>query len=103
MYARLVNLVLKNAEARMELTGKIERDILPILRKQDGFRDEITLSTPDRPEVTAISFWNDRKHAEDYSKNTYPTVLESLAGLIQGTPVVNTFEVSLSTMQQVAG
>jgi hypothetical protein len=66
MYARLVNLVLKNVDDRTELTGKIERDILPILRKQDGFHDEITLSTPDRPEVTAISFWNDREHAEEY-------------------------------------
>jgi hypothetical protein len=103
MYARLVNLVLKNVDDRIELTDKIERDILPILRKQDGFHNEIMLSTPDRPEVTAISFWNDREHAEEYNVNTYPGILESLSIWLKGTPVVSTFEVSFSTMQQMAG
>ena len=45
MYAREVSMHLK-AKAGREFTRVIEKDILPRLRKQTGFADELTLLLP---------------------------------------------------------
>jgi hypothetical protein len=47
------------------------KDILPVLRKQDGFKDEITFSSPGGTEVTAISLWDNKANAEAYNTNAY--------------------------------
>ncbi len=45
MFARRVSMQLKpNSVA--EFTQRIEKDILPLLRKQKGFQDEITFNVP---------------------------------------------------------
>ena len=45
MFARRVSMQLKpNSVA--EFTQRIEKDILPLLRKQNGFQDEITFVGP---------------------------------------------------------
>ena len=59
MYARNVTLHLK-ANTAPEFTRTLETDVLPMLRKQNGFKDEITFIAPDGAEAVAISLW-DRK------------------------------------------
>jgi len=56
MYAREVSMHLK-ANARNEFTRTIEKDILPLLRKQNGFTDEITFLAPEGTDAVAISLW----------------------------------------------
>jgi heme-degrading monooxygenase HmoA len=100
MYARNVTMHLK-ANRASEFTSKLESDVLPILRRQPGFKDEITFLATDRDEAVAISLWDRQESAEAYSRETYPAVLQKLQGLVEGTPKVESFEVANSTFHKV--
>ena len=101
MYARNVSMNLKPNTAR-EFTQTFEKDILPILRKQNGFKDEITFVGPEGKNVLAISLWDRKENADQYSRETYPQVLKGLARVVEGTPAVNVYEVSNSTWHKIA-
>jgi len=101
MYARNVTLHLK-ANTAPEFTRTLETDVLPMLRKQNGFKDEITFLAPERSEAVAISLWDGKENAEAYSRDTYPQVLRTLAKVVEGTPVVESYEVSNSTFHKIA-
>jgi hypothetical protein len=73
-----------------------------MLRRQKGFKDEITLSNPGSLDVIAISLWDSKANAEAYNANTYPEVLKTFARMIDGTPKVQTFEAVTSTFHNVA-
>ncbi len=69
MFARRVHMHLKpNSVA--EFTQKLEKDILPLLRKQQGFQDEITFVSHDGREGFGISLWDKRENAEAYNRNS---------------------------------
>src|SRR4029079_14116367 len=99
MYARIVNMKLKK-DAQSEFTKTFENEILPKLRKQNGFRDEINLIATERSEVTAISFWNDKVNAEEYNRLMYPEILKTLSRVVEGTPDVKVFQVTNSTFHK---
>ena len=99
MFARNVSFHLK-AKNLSDYTRTFEKDVLPLLLKQNGFKDEITLAGPGGVDVTAISIWESKKDADNYNTNTYPQVLKTLARFIEGTPQVHTFDVVTSTIQQ---
>ena len=101
MYARNVSMNLKPNTAR-EFTQTFEKDILPILRKQNGFKDEITFVGTEGKDVVAISLWDRKENAEQYSRDTYPQVLKGLAKVVEGTPKVHAYEVSNSTWHKIA-
>jgi hypothetical protein len=77
-----------------------ESQVLPLLRRQTGFRDEITLASPSGVDVTAISLWDNKGDAEAYNTNTYPEVVKIFSKLIDGTPKVQTCEVVDSTFHR---
>ena len=101
MFARNVSIHLKS-NMLSDYTQTFEKNVLPLLRQQKGFRDEITLSNPGSVDVIAISLWDTRANAEAYNTNTYPEVLRTLARMIDGTPKVQTFEAVTSTFHNVA-
>ena len=101
MYARHVSFSLKPIK-REELTQMFEKDILPLLQKQNGFTDEITFVSPDGRQVVAISLWESKENADRYSRETYPEVLKSLARVVEGTPEVRGYEVAVSTIHKIA-
>lgn len=101
MYARNVSLNLK-ANSQSEFTRMLEKDVLPVLRKQAGFKDEITFVAPNGTDALAISLWEKRENAEAFSRDAYPGVLQSLATVIEGTPRVETYEVKNSTFHKIA-
>lgn len=101
MYARNVTLHLK-ANTATEFTRMLEADVLPILRKQSGFKDEITFLSPAGTEAVAISLWEKKENAEAYSRDTYPAVLKQLERVVEGTPAVESYEVSNSTFHKIA-
>ena len=101
MFGRQVTLKLK-ANSTTELNRIAETEILPILRKQKGFRDETTFIAPERLEAVANSFWDTKADAEAYDRTAYAEVLKTLANVIDGTPTVKTFEFANSTFHQVA-
>ena len=101
MFARNVSCNLKS-NMLSDYTRTLENDILPLLRKQKGFKDEITLSNPGSMDVIAISLWENKANADAYNTNAYPEVLKTLARMIDGTPKVQTFEAITSTFHHVA-
>lgn len=101
MFARNVSMRLK-ANSVAEFTQTLEKEIIPLLRKQKGFQDEIALVVPGGMEAVAISLWDQKENAEAYSRGTYPDVLKALAKVVEGTPQVHTFEVSNSTFHKLA-
>jgi len=101
MIARKVSVRLK-PNSLTEFTTLMDCEILPWLRKQEGFLDLITLAVPGGREVTTISFWNQKGNAQAYSSNGYPEVLKILGKLLDGTPYIKTFDVVGSTFQGVS-
>src|SRR4026208_1168397 len=101
MFGRQVTLKLKTDSAA-ELTRIAEKEILPILRKQKGFRDETTFIAPERSEAIVNSFWDTKADAEAYGPTAYAGVGKTLSNVIDGTPTVKNFEFASSTFQQAA-
>jgi hypothetical protein len=101
MFVRIVSFRVKS-NMLSDYTRTFDKDILPLLRKQNGFRDEITFSGPGGTDVTAISLWDTKANAEAYNSNAYPEVLKTLARVIDGTPKVQTGEVVNSTFHKIA-
>ncbi len=101
MFARRVHMHLKpNSVA--EFTQKLEKDILPLLRKQQGFQDEITFVGQGGREAFAISLWDKAENAETYSRGTYPEVTKILATVVEGVPEVETYDIANSTFHKIA-
>ena len=101
MYSRNVSFKLK-AKSTAEFTRILEGEIIPLLRRQRGFEDEISFIAPERNEAVAISLWDKKDDAETYHHKTYPEVLKALSKVIEGTPKVEIFEVGNSTSHQIA-
>ena len=100
MFARNISFHLKS-NMLSDYNRTFENEVLPLLRKQKGFKEEITLSNPGSQDATAISLWENKANADAYNTNTYPEVLKTLARMIDGTPKVQTFEAVTSTLHQV--
>ncbi len=101
MFARKVSMHLKSNSAP-EFTQKLEKEIIPLLRKQKGFQDEITFVATGGTEAFGISLWDHKEDAETYNRGTYAEVTKLLARLVEGTPKVETYEVSNSTFHKIA-
>src|ERR1700674_2442999 len=100
MFARNVSIRLK-PNMLSDYTRTFEKEILPLLRKQKGFKDEITFADARGVDVTAISLWENKTDAEEYNTNTYPQVLKTMARFIDGTPTVQRGEVVNSTFHKI--
>lgn len=101
MFARRVYLHLKpNSVA--ELTQRLEKEVLPLLRKQKGFQDEISFVGQGGTEAFAISLWDKAENAEAYNRGAYPEVTKILATVVDGPAQVETFEVANSTFHKIA-
>ena len=101
MFSRHVSIHLK-PNTLFDYTRTFENDVLPLLRKQKGFKDEITFAGTGGVDVTAISLWENKTDAEAYNTNTYPQVLKTMARFIEGTPTVHTSDVVNSTFHKIA-
>jgi hypothetical protein len=72
-------------------------EVLPTLKKQDGFKDELLLVQDQH--VLAISVWNNMDSALKYESSIYPQLDKALRPVMSGRPTVETFKFdSLSTI-----
>jgi heme-degrading monooxygenase HmoA len=102
MFTRVVEVTSRTGKAR-DLTRIVNEKVLPILKNQPGFLDEITLVSDEDPNrILAISFWKTKEHAENYHRDQFNRVTDSISNLIEGTPEVRTFEVENSTIHKIA-
>lgn len=100
MFARKVTMHLKPNTAA-DFTRTLENDVIPLLRKQNGFQDELTFTTKDGKEAFGLSLWDRKESAEAYQRGQYPQVLKMLEKVVEGTPRVETYEVSNSTCHKI--
>jgi len=100
MFAQNVRLQLKPDTAR-QFTQTLEKEVLPMLRKQPGFEQEIAFLVPNGTEAYAISFWESKEKAEAYNRGGYQDVLKALAKVVEGTPQLQGYEVCSSTIDKI--
>ena len=60
MFARSVSFHLKPGRVA-DFTKLLDKDIIPMLRKQKGFQDEIAFVTPDGTDAVGISVWDGKR------------------------------------------
>jgi heme-degrading monooxygenase HmoA len=101
MYARRVSMKLK-PNSTVEFTQRLEKEVIPMLRKQSGFRDEITFVVPGGTEAFGVSFWDTKQNADNYNRGGYAEVTKILEKLLDGTPKLETYEVANSTFHKIA-
>jgi hypothetical protein len=101
MYARNVAVRLK-PNTLSDFTKTFETNVLPILRRQKGFPDEITFAMPGGTDVIAISLWDTKENAEAYNTSGYPEVMKSLERFLDGSPKLRVSDVISSTLHKAA-
>jgi hypothetical protein len=87
--------------ATIELTETMEKEIIPWLRQQQGFQDEITFVVPDGRSAIGISLWDRKEKTGAYDKSIYPKILKALLHVVRGTPTMGTYEVFNSTFHAI--
>jgi heme-degrading monooxygenase HmoA len=97
MFARIVSFQLK-PNASDEFARLFNDEIVPALRRQRGFKDEMLFVEPGGPAVVAISLWDSRQDTESYARGTYPELLNTLARVIERAPAVRTFQLASSSL-----
>jgi quinol monooxygenase YgiN len=102
MFARVVEC--QSKVGRSEQVGsKLKNDVLPILQKEPGFVDFLTLSDKTNPErLVCISLWTSRGDAEEYDRQHYDAVTDILKPVLESPPMLKTFTVSASTAHHIA-
>jgi quinol monooxygenase YgiN len=102
MFARVVECHSKVGRSE-QVGNKLENDVLPILQKQPGFVDFLTLSDKINSErLMCISFWTSREDAEEYHRQHYDTITELLKTILESPPRLETFAVNASTAHRIA-
>jgi len=101
MFARKVSVRLK-ADAAGAFIQTVEDEIIPLLRKQKGFLDEVTLISKNGREIYAYSFWENSNDAEMYDRTGFHAVTKLLTGLIEDTMRIHTYMVANSTFHKIA-
>jgi hypothetical protein len=101
MFARKVSVRLKPDSAG-PFIQKMEDEIIPLLRRQKGFLDELTLISQSGKEIYAYSFWENSEDAERYDRTVFREVTDLLADLLDGTLRIHTYMVANSTFHKIA-
>ena len=100
MIARNVTMHLK-PNSTAEFTQTCQKEIIPLLRKQKGFQDEITFLVPGDRNAVGVSLWDNQENADAYGRGIYPEVVKALGKVLEGTPQVQNLEVSNSTVHNI--
>ena len=100
MFARIITLNLKTNHLN-DFKATLEKQVLPMLHKQTGFKHMITFAGPSGTEIRTVSFWDKKETAETYNTTGYPEVLKTLANVLEGTPQLKTYEVVNSTFSEI--
>src|SRR6267143_1293468 len=101
MFARYVTMRVKNGNLA-EFNRILEKEVIPVLQRQRGFRDEIVLTNPGGTEAVGISIWEQKENAETYNREKFPEIQQLLTKVLEGIPQIKTYEVSHSTVHKIA-
>jgi quinol monooxygenase YgiN len=102
MFTRIVEMTSKPGKSQ-ELADTINDKAVPILKKQRGFVDEIVLVSSGKPDqVLALSFWNKQEDAEEYQREQYQRIHDTVRNLLETEPEIQTFDVHTSITHKIA-
>ena len=90
MCAHKVSLCLKPGLVSQFLQ-KVEREVIPLLRKQRGFLDQLIIVSDGGNIVYVHSFWESGEDAEKYNHTTPPVLNKLLSGVVDGALNVHVF------------
>ncbi len=101
MFVRKVSMRLRT-EGAADFIRTMDAEVIPLLRKQHGFLEEMTLIPQNGKEVYAYSFWESSADAENYDKHEFARVTGMLAGVLEGALRIHTYVVANSTFHKQA-
>ena len=102
MFTRVVEVNTKNGKAK-DVCKTIQEKILPILKSQNGFVDEVTLVSTSNPNrVLALSFWRTREDAQQYQSQQFQNVTNLIRSQLEADPKIETYDLESSTVHQIA-
>jgi heme-degrading monooxygenase HmoA len=101
MFARSVTVRLK-PNSVTEFNRTFEKEVLPLLQRQKGFQEGISLVASNGTEAVGISLWDQKQDAEAYQRTTYSEVQKLLSKVTEGASTVQTYEVGTSTFHKTA-
>lgn len=96
MYVRQVTAHYKPGKFGL-LNQRLEGEVIPLLKKQPGFRDELSFFDKNKDEAFTMSFWDSKQDADKYARDFYPTIHEKMNETLKDTPQIRSFEVANST------
>jgi len=99
MFTRIVSMTLK-PNVSTQFSQLLEQKLVPALRKEPGFQDEMVFVVPGGPEVVAISVWKTREDLDNYARAAYPKVLRMLENLLEKEPRVEVYQLAYSTIHR---
>jgi len=101
MHTRVIDITSREGKTP-ELCRTIEDKVLPILKKQHGFIDELVMVSENDPNHLIVqSIWKSRDTAERYVREQYETVLKIVLPLLENLPTIRTFGVHISTAHKL--
>ncbi len=102
MYTLLIEGTLK-LNSRNEFLTYFTQTIVPTLKKNSGFVDEILLFSDTNPDqATGISLWQTKEDAQRYLRTDFPVVISKIEHLIAARPSVRTYNVEVSGTFRIA-
>lgn len=100
MYAQMLKGQLKPEKFDF-VTQTMEKEVIPLLKKQHGFRDELSFFDRNVKEGYQISLWENKADLEKYEREVYPKVRDKIASAFEKQPVSHDYEVSNSTWHKI--
>lgn len=101
MFTRVVEIQCKPGKSN-EVCATASEKILPVLKKMQGFQDEMVLvSTTDPDHLLTLSFWNKREDAERYHREQFAQVTQMVRDLCERDPQVQTYDLNTSTVYHI--
>lgn len=76
----------------IELSRKIEQEIMPALRLKKGFCSGVTSIDTQWLTATEDTRWETRQDAEEYHLNGFPEIKEIISGIGAAEPTASIFE-----------
>ncbi len=102
MFARLVEPTGKPGK-RDEIIAILTNELLPLMRKQEGFVDAVGLISDTAPhEGTTLTFWKTKNEAERFYRSPEFTKIMDRISLLVESMNIRTFNVEISTFHNIA-
>ena len=101
MFARVVECQSKVGRSQ-QVSSKLQDEVLPILQKQTGFSDFLTLADKTNTErLLCISLWTSREAAWEHHRQHYDTITQLLMHVLESPPTLEIFAVNASTAHRI--